>query len=49
MRLSPVHHKKLFQMIKAKDVEGAQELLREHIQGAKEINLLSINRNGQTL
>ena len=49
MRLSPVHHKKLFHMIKAKDVEGAQELLREHIQGAKEINLSSIKRNGQTL
>jgi len=36
-------------MIKAKDVEGAQELLREHIQGAKEINLSSMKRNGQTL
>ena len=44
MRLSPVHHEKLFQMIKAKDVAGAQELLQEHIQGAKELMLSTLTQ-----
>ena len=42
MRLSPLHHEKLYQMMKMKDVAGAQELLDEHIQGAKELMLSTL-------
>jgi DNA-binding GntR family transcriptional regulator len=43
MRLSPVHHEKLFQMIVAKDVAGAQDLIHAHIQGAKELMLSTLS------
>jgi DNA-binding GntR family transcriptional regulator len=42
LRLSPLHHEKLYQMMKMEDVAGAQELLDEHIQGAKELMLSTL-------
>jgi DNA-binding GntR family transcriptional regulator len=49
MRLSPSHHEKLFQMIRAKDVAGAQELLYTHIQGAKELMLSTLSQEEQMI
>jgi DNA-binding GntR family transcriptional regulator len=47
MRLSPAQHEKIFQMIKIKDVAGAQNLLHEHIQGSKELMLSTLTRDEQ--
>jgi DNA-binding GntR family transcriptional regulator len=49
MRLSPAHHEKIFQMIKAKDIAGAQELLHMHIQGAKELMLSTLSQEEQMI
>jgi len=38
---------KVYQMIKMKDVAGAQELLDEHIQGAKELMLSTLLQREQ--
>ena len=49
MRLSPVHHEKLFQLIKSKNVKEAQDLMSEHIQSAKELMLLTLLQGEQIL
>jgi DNA-binding GntR family transcriptional regulator len=49
MRLSPSHHEKLFQLIKSKDIEAAQELMKEHIQGAKELMLSTLSQGEQLI
>jgi len=49
MRLSPIHHEKLFQLIKSKNIKEARDLMHDHIQSAKELMLSTLSQGEQRI
>jgi DNA-binding GntR family transcriptional regulator len=44
MRLSPIHHEKLYELMKSKKIKDAQDLMQEHIQSAKQLMLSTLSQ-----
>ena len=44
LSLTPSEHEKIFQMIKSKNVEGAQNILYKHIDEAKNVMMLTLSK-----
>ncbi len=49
MRLSPIHHEKLYQLMKSKNTKEAQDLMEEHIQSAKQVMLSTLSQGEERI